>query len=481
MDQTIAGIPGLAGYVAAQDQAQQRGAQQLQQMAQVQTLQDHFQQQAELSKARQILQSEKDPEKVIPALVQIGPTGAAMAHQYATALKSAADIAATKALPGALRAINEQSNPAPVPQTRQIAPDIQTADPADAAFSVQQPAGVPAGFSAQQRITNLQRLSEAYAAHPAVVQRINGEIDRLQKTADQAPQTRSRISGETSIQEEYRNGQWTEIGRGPRFSRSVVNVNAPSQEPLTKESVRDLAIQSMYDPNATAGYRRDTTAMSRIANERQNIMREAKITSEDVVSGRAGFKADTLSLNKLTPQYDAITAFEKTAIRNGNVLKELADKVDTTGTPVIERWIRAGRKSVAGDEDIAKFDAQMNLYRAEAARILTQPNLSGVLTDTARREMEHVIGGDASAKQIKGVVDLLERDFGNRKATLEEQIGSIRARMRGRVAPGGETPPPAQPTPQPQADARTVPLPDGRIKTFPTPAAAAAFRKAAGL
>jgi hypothetical protein len=204
----------------------------------------------------------------------------------------------------------------------------------------------------------------------------SGSIARsigCRRTADKPAQVRTRISGETSIQEEYRNGQWVEIGRGPRFSKQVVNVNAPSNEPLSKEAVRDLAIQSLYDPNATSGYRRDTTAMSRIANERQRVMQEAGITSEDVVSGRAGFKADTLSLNKLTPQYDAITAFEKTAIRNGQMLKELGDKVDTTGVPVVERWIRSGRKAVQGDEDVAKFHAQMNLYRAEAARILTQP------------------------------------------------------------------------------------------------------------
>ena len=224
-----------------------------------------------------------------------------------------------------------------------------------------------------------------------------------------------------------------------------------TQGELDPEAIKDLAIQSLYDPNALAGYRRDPKMMSKIANERVKLMRESGVTSEDVVSGRAGFKADTASLNKITPQYDAITAFEKTAIRNGKILIELADKVDTTGVPVLERWIRAGRKSIAGDTDVAKFEAQMNLYRAEAARILTQPNLTGVLTDTARKEMEEVIRNSASAKQVREVVNLLERDFNNRKETLEEQIGAIRSRMRGRVAPGSPTPATGNPTPSPAA------------------------------
>ena len=223
-----------------------------------------------------------------------------------------------------------------------------------------------------------------------------------------------------------------------------------------KAELRDLAIQSLYDPGSLAGFRRDTKTMGSIQRERIAVMKEAGVTSEDVVSGRAGFKADSASLNKITPQYDAITSFDKTAIRNGKILVELADKVDTTGVPVVERWIRAGRKSIGGDPDVAKFDAQMNLYRAEAARILTQPNLTGVLTDTARKEMEHVIGNSASATQIREVVSLLERDFNNRKETLEEQIGAIRARMRSRVAPNEGTAKPEERRAEPRKETKRV-------------------------
>lgn len=274
---------------------------------------------------------------------------------------------------------------------------------------------------------------------------------RPEKVAEsKAPPMRTRIVGEQSVQEEYQaDGTWKEVGRGPRFGKQVVNVNAPSKEALTPEAVRDLAVQSLYDQQVLAGYRRDTTAMSRIANERLKVMKEAGITSEDVVGGRAGFKADTASLNKITPQYDAIRAFEQTAIRNGKILKELADKVDATGIPVAERWIRAGRVAT-GDADVAKFNAQMNLYRAEAARILTQPNLSGVLTDTARQEMEHVLRNQASAKQVREVVDLLERDFKNREETLADQIGAIRNRMRARQGPGANQAIPGQ-EPKPAA------------------------------
>lgn len=456
----------LSGLAESERQAQQRNAGLLQQAAQMQTLQQHFEQQAQERALRAALQeSGGDVEKAAEIAVRTGNVMAA--QKLAPLVEIQRKKKQEEQAAAAIGQINGLSNPqqsAAGPQMANIAPDIPTADPSHAQFAVPTSKPQPRGPNVEQRISNLQRLQQVYASQPAVVQRINSEIDRLRQNADKAPTQRTRISGETSIQEEYRDGQWAEIGRGPRFARQVqpvVNVNAASKEQLSPEAVRDLAIQSLYDPNATAGYRRDTTAMSRIANARMKVMKEAGITSEDVVSGRAGFKADTMSLNKITPQYDAITAFEKTAIRNGKILKELGDKVDATGVPVLERWIRSGRKVVAGDEDVAKFHAQMNLYRAEAARILTQPNLTGVLTDTARKEMEHVLQDSASAKQVREVVDLLERDFHNRRETLEEQIASIRARMRNRVAPGGgEQKPtaPGNPAPAP------LPKPQKAIK-----------------
>ena len=153
-------------------------------------------------------------------------------------------------------------------------------------------------------------------------------------------------------------------------------------------------------------------------------------SSEGRARGAAEIRADSTSLNKLVPQRDAIVAFENTAIKNGRVLKELASKVDSTGIPVIEKWIRGGRQAT-GDVDVAKFNAQMQLYRAEVAKILTNPNLSGVLSDSARKETEAFLSGAASAKQIIGVIDLLEGDFGRRKEALDESISEVKGRIKG--------------------------------------------------
>lgn len=157
------------------------------------------------------------------------------------------------------------------------------------------------------------------------------------------------------------------------------------------------------------------------------------------LAARAQLKADRSDLVKLTQQQSAINSYENTAIANGDVLVALANKTDKTHIPVIERWIRAGRKAIAGDTDVTNLDAQMKLFGAEVGRIVTNPSLTGVLSDSARKEGQAFAPEGASAKQIESLVGLLKGDFGRRKKSLEDEISTVRKRISDE--PGANTSP----------------------------------------
>jgi hypothetical protein len=430
LESVLGDIPGLAGYQARRQQITQEGDNELRRVSGYMTLAGQAQQQEERARQAGLArQMEQDRVSLEPE---------------AFALKYASPDAR-------LRAMTKEPQVDRRPETIQL-------------------------------IEYLEKMPPDHPARPRLIERIEALGPKpVAEPKLTAPPSRTRVEGEIQIQEELQpDGTWKEIGKGPRFAKQVAGTGGGTAfgatqgalDPVAdKETIRNLAIESLYNPNALAGFRRDTKAMASIMNSRTQLMRESGITAQDVVSGQAGFKADMASLNKITPQFDAITAFKNTAIRNGKILKTLAEKADTTGVPVAERWIRAGRKAIGGDPDIAAFDAQMNLYRAEAARILTQPNLSGVLTDTARKEMEEVIRNSASAKQIVRVVDLLETDFKNREETLVEQIGAIRSRMNARVGPGAAQAVPGQssaPAAAPAAPQQypTATAPNGRKVIF---------------
>lgn len=220
---------------------------------------------------------------------------------------------------------------------------------------------------------------------------------------------------------------------------------------LTPDAIEMLAKEGLKDKSALANVGRGVQG----ARDLRTILnRMADVAANDGGPGMAArrqeFRADANSLNKLTMSYDAITAFEKTAVRNGDALVQLGKKIDVTGVPIIEKWIRAGRQAT-GDADVAEFHAQMMLYRAEAARILVNPNLTGQLTDSARHEVEEFLKGNASAPQIERVVGRLKTDFDNRKHTLEEQMDEARKRMAGGARSSKPAPATAAPIAAPAA------------------------------
>jgi hypothetical protein len=222
---------------------------------------------------------------------------------------------------------------------------------------------------------------------------------------------------------------------------------------LSPEAIEMMAREGLKDKGALANVGRGVQGARDL---RAVLNRMAEVAANDGGPGmaqrRQEFRADANSLNKMTSSYDAITAFEKNAVRNGDSLVQLGKKVDATGVPVIEKWIRAGRQAT-GDADVAEFHAQMMLYRAEAARILVNPNLTGQLTDSARHEVEEFLKGNASAPQIERVVNRLKTDFDNRKKTLEEQMDEARKRMTG-GSPGVGAPGSAQPAAPAAANAK---------------------------
>jgi hypothetical protein len=176
----------------------------------------------------------------------------------------------------------------------------------------------------------------------------------------------------------------------------------------------------------------------------------------------ASRRADTASLTKLQVQQDAVTAFEKNAIANGERLIELAKKKDATGIPVFDRWLNAGRQAT-GDEDVAAFMFQYEVYKAEAAKIVSNPNLAGVLTEGARHEFAQAFPSAATAGQMERMFNLAKLDFETRAKSVKEQLDAVRQRLRGG---GGAAAAPAAPAPSasgtPSFTGRTGTTPDGK-------------------
>lgn len=172
----------------------------------------------------------------------------------------------------------------------------------------------------------------------------------------------------------------------------------------------------------------------------QIVNRAAELHPDANLAGaKASYSADTRSLGNLTKQSDAMNAFEGTALKNLDQFLTTAHGVVDTGSPLFNAPARAFMQKVAGDPKMAQFAAARNVAVQEISKVLGGSLGGSAVSDSARHEASGLISPDMSLAQIEAVANILKQDMANRRASLSEQINSVRGRASG--APAASAPP----------------------------------------
>jgi hypothetical protein len=170
----------------------------------------------------------------------------------------------------------------------------------------------------------------------------------------------------------------------------------------------------------------------------------------NLAESAAGYKADAKSLAELEAQRGKILAFEHTAGLNADLALELSAQVNRGQAPVLNRWVLAGRRSVKGDANIVAFDAAVNTFANEYAKVVSSATGGGVTSDSARHEAMSLINTAQTPEQFSAAIATLKKDMANRRAGYDSQRAEIADRIRTRgVSPTQQQP--AQPSPAEKA------------------------------
>jgi hypothetical protein len=167
------------------------------------------------------------------------------------------------------------------------------------------------------------------------------------------------------------------------------------------------------------------------AKLRTEVINEAaKVYSGlDLASQRAAFDANKAALTGLERQRAAMGAFEETATKNLAVFLEQAKNIVDTGSPYLNRPLRSLDEKLLGSPQMTAFSTARRTVIPEFAKILANPGLSGQLTDTARKEIEDVVSGDATLQQTLAAANVLMRDVKNRTTAYDEAIAAVKGRI----------------------------------------------------
>jgi len=215
------------------------------------------------------------------------------------------------------------------------------------------------------------------------------------------------------------------------------------QQSLLTDQGKQMAAENYYQTGQMPSGVRSPAITSDIIN------RAAQLHPGGNLSGnKAAYEANKKSYDNVTGTLDTLSAFESAGLKNLKQFTDLADKLPDTGIPWANTPVRALDKSVVGDQWMPAVEAARTVGLREIARVTNDPKLSGVLSDSAREQVQSLSPENATLPQIKNVVKVLTNDMANvhqslaaQKADIGNRMGIAAASPQGGAAQSQSAPP----------------------------------------
>lgn len=176
----------------------------------------------------------------------------------------------------------------------------------------------------------------------------------------------------------------------------------------------------------------------RLIHEKMEFARNSGLGPRDMALAGAAFKGDAKSLAAFQTQRDQIASFEQTAQKNLDQFIGLASKIPDTGMPWLNQPLRSLDANVVGSANMAAINAARQVANNEIAKVTSGGGLGGVLSDSARKEVDNFNPQKATLKQTLAVARVLKTDMANRRGSMDNTLESIRGRV-GTFGAGGAT------------------------------------------
>lgn len=207
--------------------------------------------------------------------------------------------------------------------------------------------------------------------------------------------------------------------------------------PLNNNSIDYVAQQYMATGQLPPlGMGKQAAAMrAQIIGRAAQMSQQQGITGTQAAGLHADFKANQAALSTLQRNSNQVLAYERTALANAQqVLQTMGKGAAQTGMPIFNSWVQAGRRSVAGNPDVARFDLAIQTFATEYARVVSGATGGAVTSDSARKEITDRINAAQTPQQIAAVINQAQVEMANRRKGLMDQAGALRQALGAQPA-----------------------------------------------
>lgn len=238
---------------------------------------------------------------------------------------------------------------------------------------------------------------------------------------------------------------------------------------LNGPGVQDAAWQFIKTGIMPTSMGRNGQAQMAVRNAAAQILQqEYNMTPEQagtyLATRQSDYKADSSSLTALEKQKTLAESFEKTALANLDLAIQESDKTPRGQSPIINRWILAGKRSIGGDPEVGRFNAALTSALNEYAKVLSGSTGGSSVTDAARREADQLLSTANTPEQVRQIVQIMRTEMQNRVKGFDDQEAQVNSSLGGGPAAGGDTPAPQSPLPPPPPVVRTYNPKTGKIE-----------------
>lgn len=178
------------------------------------------------------------------------------------------------------------------------------------------------------------------------------------------------------------------------------------------------------------GYGKEVSAQrAQIYNMKAQIAKDAGVSPQDLATTKGRNKALQASLTGLQKQSDMMAKSEQAYKNNMGLALSLSQKVDRTGSPVVNKWLLGG-KAALGDPDVSALDAAITTASVDYARIMSGQTGAGGTPIATADEAKQMIRKELSQKQFSAVADVLDKDIQGQQAAVDSQRQIIMGHMK---------------------------------------------------
>jgi hypothetical protein len=206
-----------------------------------------------------------------------------------------------------------------------------------------------------------------------------------------------------------------------------------SGKELTQDTVDYYATQSLNGDNSwQVGLARGKAGQQLIQAVKDRIPQMAKelgMRPTDAIANKAELGGLTSALRDREKYVAAGNQF----ISNFNSQADLVEKYlapgAAGGTPIINKWIQAGRQQIAGDPDVTALDTAIRGLAREHQRIVTGVTSNAQLHVSAQETADQLLNKDMTPEQVRSTLKVMREEATNALAAGKGEVDALKGQI----------------------------------------------------